>query len=84
MIPIQQLISRIRWDPEFGRAGFAIGYYDRKTDRIRVVPFRELHFSEENPALFELVDHTGCLHSVPFHRVRQVFRNDVLIWERPT
>ena len=35
MIPIQELISRIRWDREFGNADFAIGYHDRTTERTR-------------------------------------------------
>jgi uncharacterized protein (UPF0248 family) len=82
MKPIQELISRIRWDPEFGGAEFAIGYYDRTADRVRVVPFREIHFPENGPALFELIDHQGLIHSIPLHRVRQVFRNGDLIWER--
>ncbi|MDD5322664.1 MAG: DUF504 domain-containing protein [Methylococcales bacterium] len=29
MNPIQNLLHRIRWGPEFGRGEFVIGYYDR-------------------------------------------------------
>ena len=29
MIPIQELLSRIRWDESFGKGDFEIGYYDR-------------------------------------------------------
>jgi uncharacterized protein (UPF0248 family) len=29
MIPIQDLLHRIQWDPEFGSAAFEIGYVDR-------------------------------------------------------
>jgi hypothetical protein len=29
VIPIQDLLHRIRWDAEFGKAQFVIGYYDR-------------------------------------------------------
>ena len=36
------------------------------------------HFS------FEVIDETGAAHGVPLHRVRRVWRNDELIWERPT
>lgn len=82
MIPIQDLLHRIRWDRVFADADFSIGYYDRPSGRIMVVPFRELYFPEESPALFELVDEEGRLHSIPFHRVRRVCRNGEIIWER--
>jgi uncharacterized protein (UPF0248 family) len=82
VIPIKDLLSRIRWDPAFGDARFTIGYQDRTKDRIVLVPFRELSFPADSPALFELIDDEGCLHSIPLHRVRQVFRDGELIWER--
>ena len=82
MTPIQELLNRIRWDPAFADADFSIGYYDRPSGKIMVVPFRELYFPKESPAAFELVDKEGCLHSIPLHRVRRVWRNGELIWER--
>ncbi len=42
MMPIHQLLNRIRWDAEFGRAGFKIGYYDRMEDRIVAVAIQQL------------------------------------------
>ena len=38
MIPIHQLLSRIRWDPEFGRGTFDLGYFDRVEERVVIVP----------------------------------------------
>ena len=80
--PIQELLHRIRWDRSFADAKFTIGYYDRPSGKIMMVPYRELYFPAESPAVFELVDEEGCLHSIPFHRVRRVWRNGELIWER--
>ena len=34
MIPIHELLNRIRWDPEFAKGDFQLGYYDRAEDRI--------------------------------------------------
>ncbi len=82
MTPIQDLLNRIRWDQAFADADFSIGYYDRPSGRIIMVPFRSLYFPEESHAAFELVDEEGRVHSIPFHRVRRVLRNGVLIWER--
>ncbi len=41
MIPIQQLLSRIQWDQEFGRGEFVLGYYDRVLEEIVGVQVRK-------------------------------------------
>ncbi|ADE15248.1 Protein of unknown function DUF504 [Nitrosococcus halophilus Nc 4] len=82
MIPIHELLNRIRWDKTYGDAEFVIGYYDRLEDRVLRVSFRELFFPEENHFSFQLVDANGELHDIPYHRVREVFRNGKLIWHR--
>lgn len=82
MIPIQQLLSRIRWDPEFGRSEFVIGYYDRVEDAMILVPMRELHFDPGDHFDFELVDDEGVHHTIPLHRIKAVYRDGALIWRR--
>ncbi len=82
MIPIQELLHRIRWDPEFGRARFVIGYYDRVAGRIVRVPFDDIRLDPKDRFAFQALDEEGYAHSVPLHRVREVFRDGVLIWER--
>lgn len=82
MIPIHQLLSRIRWDPEFGKADFKLGYYDRIEDEIIVVPMKEISFEPGNHFSFEFADNSGESHTVPFHRIRQVFKDGALIWQR--
>jgi uncharacterized protein (UPF0248 family) len=83
MIPIRQLLDRIRWDPEFGRGDFAIGYYDRVERGIVKVPLARIHLEPGNRFSFTAVAGDGSVHEVPFHRVREVYRNGELIWERP-
>jgi uncharacterized protein (UPF0248 family) len=82
MIPIHELLSRIRWDASFARADFVIGYYDRLSDAIRRVPFTALSFPPDDHFRFLLVDEEGALHHIPYHRVREVYRNGTLIWHR--
>jgi uncharacterized protein (UPF0248 family) len=82
MIPIHELLSRIRWDRQFGEGDFVIGYYDRVEDAVIRVPMRELFFQPDNHFAFDLIDRDGVLHSVPLHRIREVYRNDKLIWHR--
>lgn len=82
MLPIHKLLSRIRWDPRFGSGRFALGYFDRVARRIVVVPFETVRFPVDAPGMFEIWDEEGTLHSIPFHRVRRVYRNGRIIWQR--
>lgn len=82
MIPIHELLSRIRWDPEFGRGEFLIGYYDRVEEEIVLVPLSELRFDPGDRFDFEIIDADGVLHTIPLHRIKAVYRNGELIWHR--
>jgi uncharacterized protein (UPF0248 family) len=83
MIPIHELLNRIRWDSEFAKGDFELGYYDRMANRVIVVPLKEVTFPTESPSTFELMDAEGQVHRIPFHRVREVYRNSQRIWRRP-
>ncbi len=82
MVPIHELMNRIRWDKQFGRARFEIGYYDRHENAVQRVPLRAVSFPEGSSRVFEIVDDSGVTHRIPFHRVRLVYRNGELIWHR--
>lgn len=82
MIPIHELLSRIRWDPEFAKGDFELGYYDRTENRIMTVPLTEITFPTESPSTFQLVDPEDQVHRVPFHRVREVYKDGQRIWHR--
>ncbi len=83
MIPIHKLLDRIRWDPDFSKGNFHLGYYDRAEDRIVLVPLREVTFPQDSPQTFQLVDIEGQVHRIPFHRVREVYKDSQRIWHRP-
>lgn len=82
MIPIDQLLARIRWDTEFGRARFVIGYWDRVAREVRRVDLKELGPDAVNRAFLDLVDEDGVTHEIPLHRVREVWRDGLLVWQR--
>ena len=82
MIPIQDLVHRIQWDPEFAKGEFVLGYYDRVENRVVRVSFRRVLFEKGEHFMFEAVEDDGGVHSVPLHRVREVWRNGELIWHR--
>lgn len=82
MQPIHELLARVRWDPEFARSRFEIGYWDRVAQEIQYVPLSEIVWDNDNPSLFDLVGEDGIKRSIPFHRVREVWRDGTLIWQR--
>ena len=82
MIPIHELLNRIKWDDEFGRGEFIIAYHDRFKDDVIKVPLKELIFDSEDHFDFVLTDDMGETHSIPLHRIRDVYRNGRLIWHR--
>ncbi len=84
MIPIHELLNRIRWDKEFGQGRFEIGYFDRHEGGIHRVALQEVTFPEEDRRSFELVDESGQTRRIPFHRVREVVKNGQVIWRRPS
>jgi uncharacterized protein (UPF0248 family) len=83
MIPIRTLLNRIRWDQDFANGDFQIGYEDRLAGGIVLVPLHQVlpipgaHFS------VRIVDNEGVPHLVPYHRIKEVYRNGALIWKRP-
>lgn len=82
MMPIQELLSRIRWDKAFGDADFEIGYLDRLQHRVVRVSLKEIAFAPGDHYAFEFCDDLGEVHSVPLHRIKAVYRDGELIWHR--
>ena len=83
MIPIHELLNKIRWNSEFGKGTFEIGYFDRVAQKIIRVSFKRILLEKGNHATFQLMDANGELLTIPFHRVREVYKDGELIWSRP-
>jgi len=82
MTPIQELLHRIQWDREFGRAYFEIGVLDRVEGRIVRVPFREVRVTRGGRPVLETAGPDGVVRTIPLHRVREVLRDGVVVWQR--
>jgi uncharacterized protein (UPF0248 family) len=82
MLPIHKLLSRIQWDCEFGRSAFVIGYYDRVLDQIIRVSFSEIIMEPGEGHGIQVMDHDGVYHSIPLHRIREVWKDGEVIWRR--
>lgn len=83
MTPIHELLSRIRWDKEFGQGHFEIGYFDRYEKVVHRVALQKVAFPEDQRHTLEVVDESGQARRIPFHRVREVVKDGHVIWQRP-
>lgn len=83
MEPIQNLLNRIRWDEDFGRAEFVLGYEDHATTGVVKVPLNRIRFDPDARWSFDVTDAAGVARRIPLHRVREVYRDGELIWQRP-
>lgn len=82
MIPLHDLLNRIHWDPEFGRGEFRLGYLDHLHEGLVYVPLGEVRAVADSHFSFELTDEDGVVRNVPYHRVKEVWKDGVLIWRR--
>jgi len=80
---LQDLLHRITWDAEFGTGNFALGYEDRIAHQEIVVPFVSVRLDPERPGTFSVHDTDGILAHIPLHRVRTVYKDGAVIWQRP-
>jgi uncharacterized protein (UPF0248 family) len=82
MVPIQDVLHRIQWDPACRGSAFDIGYLDRIAGTIVRVPFGELHLDGGARPALTVCGIDGAILRIPLHRVRQVWRDGVIFWER--
>ena len=82
MIPIQDLLHRIQWDAEFGRAAFEIGYVDRVAGGTVRVPFSDVRLEHGLLLVVNAFEEDGSPPTIPLHRIREVWRDGRLIWDR--
>ena len=82
MQPIHELLNRVHWDPEFGQGMFELAFLDRVEHRLVRLPFEKIVFVKGDHYFFYFLDEDGIEHSVPFHRIKSVYKNGKLIWHR--
>jgi uncharacterized protein (UPF0248 family) len=81
-LPIHKLLSRIRWDREFGQGTFVLGYEDRFSNEIIRVPFSQVMESPSFEHALRVLNPDGEAISIPLHRIVEVHKDGQLIWQR--
>lgn len=82
MQPIHELLNRIHWDAGFGAGDFELAFLDHREQELVRLPFARIQFVPGDHYFFHYLDAEGIDHNVPYHRIRQVYKNGQLIWQR--
>lgn len=82
MQPIHELLNRIHWDAEFAKGEFELWFLDHVEQAMIKLPLQDITFFPGDHFFFHYLDENGNEHSVPFHRIKAVYKNHELIWHR--
>lgn len=82
MTPLHQLLSRIRWDPAFGRGDFVVGYQDRFSPEVVQVSLERIQESPTHSQALVIHAEGGEEIMIPLHRIVEVRKDGQLIWQR--
>lgn len=82
MITIINLLNKIKWDNREKDNQFKIGYYDRIGNKLIFINFEDIIFEKGNKFNFCLKGAEEEIHEIPFHRIKQVIKNDEIMWIR--
>lgn len=78
MIYIGDLLNKIKWDNKENPKDYVIVYYDRLSNKNFEVPFMSIG----RDGMFFTTVVNGQQVSIPLHRIKQVKKKGLVIWER--
>jgi len=81
--PVHEFLNRLRWDPAFAGGGFSLAYLDHREKEPVVVPFSAVTFDAGSSRMIGIVDPDGEVRKIPMHRIRRVYKDGAVVWERP-
>jgi uncharacterized protein (UPF0248 family) len=79
MIPIQELLNKLKWDPNEEPFSYSVFYYDRVANMLREVKYRDIVDVRDGYMTFVRQDSEVM---IPLHRIRVVKRAGVTVWDR--
>lgn len=78
MLPIHQLLNKIKWDKRENPREYTILYFDRiKKDLIKI-PYTKIKRLEGGFMVLDNEEESN----IPLHRIKKVTKNDVVVWKR--
>ena len=78
MLPIHQLLNKIKWDKRENPEQYSIFYFDRILKKLIGISYTKIKRLEGSFMVLNNEEETN----IPLHRVRKVIKNDKIVWER--
>ena len=79
MQPIQELLNKIKRDPNEEPDAYVIFYQDRVSDKLIPVPYDDILEIRES---FITIFDKGHETPIPLHRIKKVEKKGEVVWER--
>ncbi len=78
MIPIQNLLNKIKWDKKESPQDYSIFYFDRILKTLIKAPYSRIKRIEGSFMVLGNEEESN----IPLHRIRKVMKKDEIVWER--
>jgi len=78
MIPIKDLLNKIKWDKHENPTDCTIGYWDNQDKKLIFIKFNEIKNIEGNFIILDRIKETY----IPLYRIKEVKNRDIIVWKR--
>ena len=78
MIPIKDLLNKIKWDKRENPKEYSIFYFDRILKKLIQIPYTKIKRVEGSFMVLNNEEESNT----PLHRIKKVMKKDVVMWER--
>ena len=75
MIPIKELLNKIKWDKREAPEQYSIFYFDRILKKLLQIPYTKIKRLEGSFMVMDNEEET----SIPLHRVKKVMKNNIVV-----
>lgn len=76
---MKSILEKIQWDYRENPGDYSIHYRDRFNDQLLIITFKEIQHIKDG---FMLVYDGEEYKNIPVHRVRKIYKNEDVIFER--
>ena len=78
MQPIHDLLNKIKWDKRENPEQYSIFYLDRVLNKLIKTPYTKIKKIEGSFMVLDNEEESN----IPLHRIKQVTKNNIVVWER--
>jgi len=75
MVPIQDLLNKIKWDKRENPSEYIIFYFDRILKKLIKIPYTKIKKLEGSFMVLDNEEESN----IPLHRIKKVMKNNVVV-----